>query len=148
MMEFSTLRATSTLGGILLNHKIIEKEYKFDVRSEGEQTIIIMPEIVGTGTMLYNAHIDGPASQVVQINDVISIDEDGSILLRLNPDELLRPGMLARGDVVLIDNNGIESRLPFVLYTENAISDIPNRVVVDTLQWTFHSLGPPCFIFF
>ncbi len=109
----------------LVDHKIIEKENKFDVRSKGEQTIIIMPEIVGTGTMLYNAHIDGPASQVVQINDAISIDEDGSILLRLNPDELLRPGMLARGDVVLIDNNGIESRLPFVLYTENAISDIP-----------------------
>lgn len=33
--------------------------------------------------------------------------------------------MLARGEVVLVDNNGIQTNLPFVLYTESRLNNIP-----------------------
>ena len=47
------------------------------------------------------------------------------IPLSVNPNGLLRSSMVARGAVVLVDDNGIQTHLPFVLYTESRMSNIP-----------------------
>ena len=81
--------------------------------------------MIGSGTMFYNLHIDGPASRVVEIESVVSLESGEPIPLSITPNGLLGASMLARGEVVLVDNNGIQTNLPFVLYTESRLNDIP-----------------------
>ena len=43
----------------------------------------------------------------------------------MDPSGLLSPGMIARGEVVLHDGFGIETRIPFVLESEGHLDAIP-----------------------
>jgi len=81
--------------------------------------------MIGAGTMFYNLHIDGPAARVVEIDSTMSLESGEPIPLSVNPNGLLRSNMVARGAVVLVDDNGIQTHLPFVLFTESRMSNIP-----------------------
>jgi hypothetical protein len=45
-----------------------------------------------------------------------------SITLDIDPAGLLEPGMLARGELVLLDSSGIEQRIPLLLEAESPFS--------------------------
>ena len=109
----------------LVEHKIVEREVRLDIDSTKDQTIMLETVMIGSGTMFYNLHIDGPASRVVEIESVVSLESGEPIPLSITPNGLLGASMLARGEVVLVDNNGIQTNLPFVLYTESRLNDIP-----------------------
>ena len=109
----------------LVEHKIVEREVRLDIDSTKDQTIMLETVMIGSGTMFYNLHIDGPASRVVEIESVASLESGEPIPLSITPNGLLGASMLARGEVVLVDNNGIQTNLPFVLYTESRLNDIP-----------------------
>ena len=108
-----------------VNHKIVEREVRFDIDSSKEQTIMLETVMIGGGTMFYNLHIDGPAARVVEIDSTMSLESGEPIPLSVNPNGLLRSNMVARGAVVLVDDNGIQTHLPFVLFTESRMSNIP-----------------------
>ena len=108
-----------------VNHKIVEREVRFDIDSSKEQTIMLETVMIGAGTMFYNLHIDGPAARVVEIDSTMSLESGEPIPLSVNPNGLLRSNMVARGAVVLVDDNGIQTHLPFVLFTESRMSNIP-----------------------
>ena len=108
-----------------VDHKIVEREVRFDIDSSKEQTIMLETVMIGAGTMFYNLHIDGPAARVVEIDSTMSLESGEPIPLSVNPNGLLRSNMVARGAVVLVDDNGIQTHLPFVLFTESRMSNIP-----------------------
>ena len=108
-----------------VDHKIVEREVRFDIDSSKEQTIVLETVMIGAGTMFYNLHIDGPAARVVEIDSTMSLESGEPIQLSVNPNGLLRSNMVARGAVVLVDDNGIQTHLPFVLFTESRMSNIP-----------------------
>ena len=108
-----------------VDHKIVEREVRFDIDSSKEQFIMLETVMIGAGTMFYNLHIDGPAARVVEIDSTMSLKSGEPIPLSVNPNGLLRSSMVARGAVVLVDDNGIQTHLPFVLYTESRMSNIP-----------------------
>ena len=108
-----------------VDHKIVEREVRFDIDSSKEQAIMLETEMIGVGTMFYNLHIDGPAARVVEIDSTMSLGSGEPIPLSVHPNGLLRSSMVARGAVVLVDDNGIQTHLPFVLYTESRMSNIP-----------------------
>ena len=60
----------------------------------------------------------------MEIDSTMSLTSGEPIPLSVNPNGLLRSSMVARGAVVL-DDNGIQTHLPFVLYTESRMSNIP-----------------------
>ena len=45
-----------------VDHKIVEREVRFDIDSTKEQSIMLETVMIGAGTMFYNLHIDGPAA--------------------------------------------------------------------------------------
>ena len=108
-----------------VDHKIVEREVRFDIDSSKEQSIMLETVMIGAGTMFYNLHIDGPAARVVEIDSTMSLTSGEPIPLSVNPNGLLKSSMVARGAVVLVDDNGIQTHLPFVLYTESRMSNIP-----------------------
>ena len=108
-----------------VDHKIVEREARFDIDSSKEQTIMLETVMIGAGAMFYNLHIDGPAARVVEVDSPMSLNSGEPIPLSVNPNGLLRSSMVARGAVVLVDDNGIQTHLPFVLYTESRMSNIP-----------------------
>ena len=57
-----------------MEHKIVEREVRLDIDSTKDQTIMLETVMIGSGTMFYNLHIDGPASRVVEIESVVSLE--------------------------------------------------------------------------
>ena len=60
-----------------------------------------------------------------RVDSTMSLNSGEPIPLSVNPNGLLRSSMVAKGAVVLVDDNGIQTHLPFVLYTESRMSNIP-----------------------
>ena len=51
-----------------------------------------------------------------------SLTSDDNLLITINPEGLLVPGMIARGEIVLVDNFGIELRIPIVLEAKSSFN--------------------------
>ena len=108
-----------------VNHKIHPISQSMDISSSSPSSVDLELIINGTGEVIYDVVIDGPASQIVTTESPISISEGDVINLEVDPSGLLSPGMIARGEVVLHDGFGIETRIPFVLASEGPLDAIP-----------------------
>lgn len=109
-----------------VQHKLDDKLLEFDVDSTGVTDLNFEVGMVGDGSVTYSLVIDGPASQIVTSSEAVTISpSENAFPLKVSPNGLLSPGMIARGEIILIDNNGLESRVPFILYTENRLQDLP-----------------------
>ena len=108
-----------------VNHKIDPISQSMDISSSSPSSVDLEVRINGTGQVIYDVVIDGPASQIVTTESPISLSEGDVIDLEVDPSGLLSPGMIARGEVVLHDGFGIETRIPFVLESEGPLDAIP-----------------------
>jgi hypothetical protein len=108
-----------------VNHKIRPISQSMDISSSSPSSVDLELIINGTGEVIYDVVIDGPASQIVTTESPISISQGDVINLEVDPSGLLSPGMIARGEVVLHDGFGIETRIPFVLASEGPLDAIP-----------------------
>ena len=79
-------------------------EYVFDQLDEGRYTL--------------RAELDGVVMALVPEIDVPTAEP---IEIRIQPDGLLEPRMIANGELVFIDSNNIEQRIPFQLTAEGEL---------------------------
>ena len=108
-----------------VNHKIDPIPQSMDISSSSTSSVDLEVRINGTGQVIYEVIIDGPASRIATTESPISLSEGDVIRLDIDPSGLLSPGMIARGEVVLHDGFGIETRIPFVLESEGPLDAIP-----------------------
>ncbi|MBR20713.1 MAG: hypothetical protein CMA64_11325 [Euryarchaeota archaeon] len=108
-----------------VNHKIDPISRTMSISSSSPSSVDLEVIINGTGQVFYDVIIDGPASQIATTESPISLSEGDDITLEIDPSGLLSPGMIARGEVVLHDGFGIETRIPFVLESEGPLDAIP-----------------------
>ena len=108
-----------------VNHKINPISQSMDISASSPSSVDLEVSINGAGQVIYDVFIDGPASQIATTESPISISEGDVIGLEVDPSGLLSPGMIARGEVVLQDGFGIETRIPFVLESEGPLDAIP-----------------------
>ena len=108
-----------------VNHKIDPISQSMDISASSPSSVDLEVSINGAGQVIYDVFIDGPASQIATTESPISISEGDVIGLEVDPSGLLTPGMIARGEVVLQDGFGIETRIPFVLESEGPLDAIP-----------------------
>ena len=108
-----------------VNHKIDPISQSMDISASSPSSVDLEVSINGAGQVIYDVFIDGPASQIATTESPISISEGDVIGLEVDPSGLLSPGMIARGEVVLQDGFGIETRIPFVLESEGPLDAIP-----------------------
>ena len=80
------------------------------------------PTTEGEGSRNYRFALDGPISRIAEVVTSGIYLPGEPIILDVQPNGLLEPRMIARGDLVIIDTDNIEQRIPIVLISEG---DLP-----------------------
>ena len=95
-----------------VGHRIISDSFFLMIDHDKENTYSILPEYDGDSSRFYNIEIQGAASRIATLEQSQNIIPGDEIEVSVDPDGLLLPGMIARGELVLVDNFGIELRIP------------------------------------
>ena len=105
-----------------VGHRIISNSFYSLVDYDEISTISLSPIYEGLGQRNYNYEIQGAASRIAVIENTGSISPDDDLQITINPEGLLVPGMVARGELVLVDNYGIELRIPITLEAKSSFN--------------------------
>jgi M6 family metalloprotease-like protein len=112
---------TISLDWIIVNHRISDDSLDATIPWDVPSTIEIFPETEGNGSRIYAISVDGPAGRIAKsTNSGIFLPGDPIVLL-IEPDGLLEPRMIARGELVIVDSNNIEQRIQIVLNAEGEL---------------------------
>ena len=98
-----------------VGNRIISDDFLLLVDSDEEKTYSLKLDLEGENSRFYNLEIQGAASRVASLESSSYISPGDDIEIHVNPEGLLIPGMIARGEIVFVDNFGIESRVPLIL---------------------------------
>ena len=105
-----------------VGHRIITDDFLLLVDSEKDNKISIIPDFEGEESRFYNLEIQGAASRIASLESSMTISPGDNIEIVIEPDNLLVPGMIARGELVLVDNFGIELRIPITLEAKSTFN--------------------------
>ena len=112
-----------------VSHRISEEPISAKIKWDAESDVLIYPDSQGTGQMTYSASISGAADRVATVPSQIQFSPGEPIEIHIEPDGLLEPGMIARGELILVSSMNIEYRIPLVLQSQ---SEFP---ILDSLEW-------------
>ncbi len=110
-----------TFEWIVINHRLSSNQIGATIPWDSETIISLFPESNGIGPRTYSISIDGPAGRVSESITSGEYFPGDPIILQINPDGLLEPRMIARGELVIIDSDNIEQRIPIVLTSEGEL---------------------------
>lgn len=113
----------------VISHRLSSTTLMVTVPWTEPSTVNLYPVSEGSGGMTYSISIDGAADRVATVVSQGLYLPGDPIELEINPSGLLEPGMIARGELVFVDSNKIEHRIPFILETE------PDFPFSETLGW-------------
>jgi M6 family metalloprotease-like protein len=92
--------------------------YNADIPYEGLSYIEVPLEFDGLGNREYEVRLDGPLERI-STTVVTQTLSDGSVVnLSVDPDGLLVPGMLASGQIIIRDADGLEQSMTVILTAE------------------------------
>ena len=95
------------------------EEFEYDIPAEGLSTVTIPLSFKGDGSGNFDVRIEGPLSRIASPPVGTQVLSDGSeIELSIDPNGLLMPGMVAKGQVVLRDADGLEQSFTVTLIAE------------------------------
>ena len=105
-----------------VGHRIISDSFFLMIDHDKGNTYSILPEYDGDSSRFYNIEIQGAASRIANLEQSQTIIPGDEIEVSVNPDGLLLPGMIARGELVLVDNFGIELRIPITFEAKSTLN--------------------------
>lgn len=105
-----------------VGHRIISDSFFLMIDHDKGKTYSILPEYDGDSSRFYNIEIQGAASRIATLEQSQNIIPGDEIEVSVNPDGLLLPGMIARGELVLVDNFGIELRIPVTFEAKSTLN--------------------------
>ena len=105
-----------------VGHRIISDSFFLMIDHDKENTYSILPEYDGDSSRFYNIEIQGAASRIATLEQSQNIIPGDEIEVSVDPDGLLLPGMIARGELVLVDNFGIELRIPITFEAKSTLN--------------------------
>ena len=107
---------------IIVNHRLSTDDIVATVPWDSDSTIALYPESIGSGPRTYSIAIEGAAGRIAEPLTKGTFYPGDAIELRIIPDGLLEPRMIAKGELVILDSDNIEQRIPFQLTAEG---DLP-----------------------
>ena len=114
---------TVSIDWIIVNHRLSTDNIVAMVPWDSESTIALYPESLGSGPRVYSSiTIEGAAGRIAEPLTKGTFYPGDAIDLRITPDGLLEPRMIAKGELVILDSDNIEQRVPFQLTAEG---DLP-----------------------
>ena len=105
-----------------VGHRIISDSFFLMIDHDKGNTYSILPEYDGDSSRFYNIEIQGAASRIATLEQSQTIIPGDEIEISVNPDGLLLPGMIARGELILVDNFGIELRIPITFEAKSTLN--------------------------
>ena len=105
-----------------VGHRIISDSFFLMIDHDKGNTYSILPEYDGDSSRFYNIDIQGAASRIATLEQSQNIIPGDEIEVSVDPDGLLLPGMIARGELVLVDNFGIELRIPVTFEAKSTLN--------------------------
>ena len=105
-----------------VGHRIISDSFFLMIDHDKGNTYSILPEYEGDSSRFYNIDIQGAASRIATLEQSQNIIPGDEIEVSVDPDGLLLPGMIARGELVLVDNFGIELRIPVTFEAKSTLN--------------------------
>ena len=82
-------------------------------------TIIHFPlEFYGEGEQIWEVRFEGPIDRIASTETNQNLGDGSIVNITIEPNDLLVPGMVARGELVLRDSQGLEQRCELVLTAE------------------------------
>ena len=110
---------TVSIDWIVVNHRLSTDEIEATVPWDSDSTIALYPDSLGSGPRTYSSiTIEGAAGRIAEPLTKGNFAPGDAIELRITPDGLLEPRMIAKGELVIIDLDNIEQRVPFQLIAE------------------------------
>ncbi len=107
------------LDWIKIGHRILENEIEKIIQWKEDSTIYITPDYIGNESREYTISVSGAISRIAISATQGILNSGDSIILEITPNGLLDQGMVAKGEIILIDNNKIEQRIPLSLQSES-----------------------------
>ncbi len=111
-----------SLEWFVVNHRLVTEELEETISWEGPSIVRFYPNSEGEGFRNYRFALDGPVSRIAEVVTTGNYMPGDPIVLDVKPNGLLEPRMIARGELVIIDSDNIEQRIPIVLISEG---DLP-----------------------
>ena len=102
-----------------IGHRLSTEELHIVVSWESPTTVEVKPEYEGNEERPYSIAVEGAAARIATTSSPVILSPGDSVVLDIDPDGLLEPGMLARGNLVLSDSHGTELRIPLLLEAES-----------------------------
>ena len=116
-------KTTVSIDWIVVNHRLSPDDLEATVPWDSGSTIALYPESLGSGPRTYSSiTIEGAAGRIAEPLTKGAFYPGDAIELRITPDGLLEPRMIAKGELVILDSDNIEQRVPFQLTAEG---DLP-----------------------
>ena len=116
-------KTTVSIDWIVVNHRLSPDDLEATVPWDSGSTIALYPESLGSGPRTYSSiTIEGAAGRIAEPLTNGAFYPGDAIELRITPDGLLEPRMIAKGELVILDSDNIEQRVPFQLTAEG---DLP-----------------------
>ncbi len=80
--------------------------FSSDIPVMGSSKILIPLSFEGSGSQSWIVGIDGPLARISQTTQIQNLGNGDQLVIEVNPDNLLTPGMIARGNVILATESG------------------------------------------
>ncbi|HIG34412.1 MAG TPA: hypothetical protein EYQ11_06030 [Candidatus Poseidoniales archaeon] len=106
----------------VVNHRFTSDTLESTVAWDEPSTVRMFPDTEGNGPRIYTITVEGPAGRISDSPTSGQFYPGDPIILNIEPAGLLEPRMVARGELVIVDSNNIEQRIPIVLNSEG---DLP-----------------------
>ena len=111
-----------SLEWFVVNHRLNTEELEETIPWDSPSVVRFYPNSEGEGFRNYRFSLDGPVSRIAEVVTTGNYMPGDPIVLDVQPNGLLEPRMIARGELVVIDTDNIEQRIPIVLNSEG---DLP-----------------------
>lgn len=104
---------------VKIGHKLILKELEIVIPWDEDSSVEIFPEYIGNESRIYSISVSGAISRISEPITQGRLYPGEPIILEISPDGLLESGMVAKGELIFIDGNSLEQRLPIILQAES-----------------------------
>ncbi len=98
--------------------RLMNSEFKNDISSSEEGFVLIPLEFTGLGQQVWEVRLEGPIERIATTSPTQNLGDGSTLNLSISPNGLLVPGMIARGEIVLRDSQGLEQSIEVVLTAE------------------------------
>jgi len=98
--------------------RLVNTEYKNDISSDDDGFVNVPLEFTGLGQQVWEVRLEGPIDRIATTAPTQNLGDGSKINLTISPNGLLVPGMVARGEIVLRDSQGLEQSIEVILTAE------------------------------